>query len=363
LIAFLPFGTLAQVQADFHVTYAQAGLLLALFPAGGILGTAFIVAADHVSRRMLAAAGGTVVGLSLLAFGISPWFAGLLIAVFVWGAAGDALTSGAEIALVDVSGRHLTTALGRQNLLAAIGDLLSPVVLVVAGVLRVGWRAIFVCSAILMFGYSWWLANEDLPAPEPDDERTVRGAVIEVIRDRRVWALAAAEMLISILDEQYLAFLILFLEQVRHAPPAIAISVTLADLLGSAVGSYLAPRTLGRSRAALPAAGLMLAAAIALLVYTPRLPLQYGAAGLAGFASAVIWVAIQARTLGLRPGQAGTTAAVTGTIALIALPFPAVVGAIADRFGLGPAISLYLGVAALLALLLVLLRRPPQPRG
>jgi hypothetical protein len=107
----------------------------------------------------------------------------------------------------------------------------------------------------------------------------------------------------------------------------------------------------------------MLAAGIALLVHTPWLPLQYAAAGLAGFASAVVWVAIQARTLGLRPGQAGTTAAVTGTIAMIALPFPAVVGAVADRFGLGPAISLYLGAAVLLAVLLVALRRPNDARG
>lgn len=163
-----------------------------------------------------------MVAPSLLALGISPWFAGLLVAIFVWGAAGDALTSGVEIALVDISGEHLTTALGRQNLLAAIGDLLSPVVLVAAGLLRVGWRALFVGSAILMFGYSWWLGSENLPAPEPDDERSVRAGLIEVIRDRRVWALAAAEALVSLLDEQYLAFLILFLEQVRGAPAAIA---------------------------------------------------------------------------------------------------------------------------------------------
>jgi predicted MFS family arabinose efflux permease len=326
--------------------------MLSLFTAGGLVGTSFTVAADHVSRRFLASAGAAVMALSLLGFGISPWFSGLLVAIFAWGAAGDAFTSGADVALVDVSGEHLTNALGRQNFLAAIGDLLSPVVLVVAGLARIGWRWLFIGSAVMMFGYSWWLGSVDVPPPEPDDERSVRGSLLEVLRDRRVWSLAAVETLLSLIDEPYLAFLILFLEQVRRAPAPVALTVTLADLVGSAIGSYLAPRLLQRSRLALPTAGLALAAGTALLVLTPSLPLQYAAAAAVGVCTAVIWVAIQGRTLGLRPGQAGTTAAVTGTIALLALPFPWIVGAVADHRGLLAAMSLYVAAAGLLAVLL-----------
>lgn len=140
--------------------------------------------------------------------------------------------------------------------------------------------------------------------------------------------------------------------------------MTLADLLGSNAGSYLAPRALNRSGAVLPLAGLSLAGAIALLVYTPWLPLQYAAAGLAGFGSAVVWVAIQARTLGRRSGQAGTTSAVTSTLAMVGLPFPAVVGAVADRFGLGAAMLLYIAAAVALAVLLLLLHpRSGAARG
>jgi predicted MFS family arabinose efflux permease len=353
VFAFLPAGTLAQVQVDFHLSYAQAGLILTAFPAGGILGTAFTVAADHVSRRWLAASGAAVVGLSLLAFGLSPWFAGLLIAAAAWGAAGDAFVGGAEVALVDVSGEHLTSALGRQNLLAAVGDLLSPVVLVLAGLARVGWRALFTGSAMLMFGYSWWLASEDLPAPAEDLERTVRGTLAEVLHDRRVWALAMAEGLVSIIDEPYLAFLILFLEQVRHLPPALAISVTLADLVGSAAGSYAAPRALRQGTPVLAAVGLALAGAIAVLLVATWLPAQFAAAVVAGFSAAVAWVAIQGRTLGLRPGQAGSTAAVTASIALFSLPVPWLAGLVADRYGLGATMLLYLGVGISLALLLL----------
>lgn len=299
----------------------------------------------------------------MLALGLSPWFVGLMAGIFAWGAAGDAFTSGADVALVDVSGKHLTTALGRQNFLAAIGDLLSPLVLVLAGLVRLGWRWLFIGSALLMFGYSWWLASEDLPAPEPDDERSVRGSLVEVLRDRRVWSLAAAEMLISLIDEPYLAFLILFLEQVRRAPAPVALAITFADLLGSALGSYVAAPALRRSRAVLPAAGFGLAAAVTGLVLTPWLPLQFAMSAVVGLCSSVIWVAIQGRTLGLRAGQAGTTAAVTGTIALVGLPFPWVVGAVADRSGLLAAMSLYIGAAVVLALFLLGMSQRPGTNG
>jgi MFS family permease len=206
-----------------------------------------------------------------------------------------------------------------------------------------------------MFGYSWWLSSEDLPAPADDDDSSVRGGIFQVLRDRRVWALAMGEALVSIIDEPYLAFLILFLEQVQHAPPAIAVSVTLADLLGSAAGSYLAPRRLQRSPALVPTAGFALAAAIAVLLVAPWLLMQYAASAVAGLCAAAIWVAIQGRVLGLRPGQAGTTSAVTGTVALLSLPFPWVAGLLADHFGLGAAIVLYLAVAVVLALVLLML--------
>ena len=358
LIAFLPAGTLAAVTGEFHLTYAQAGLLLSIFAAGGLAGSALTVAADHVSRRALAAGGAVAVGLSLLAFGLSPWFAGLLVASVTWGIASDALTGGAETALVDVSGPHLTAALGRQNLLAAAGDLLSPLLLVLAGLARVGWRALFVGASFLLFGYGTWLGLSPLPPPTLDDETSVVGGVMQVLRDPRAWLLALAEAVISIVDEPYLAFMIIFLERSRGVPVALATLVATADLAGSAVGSYFAPRILGgRGSRGLAVCVVGLPLAIIVLITAPSTALQFAAAGAGGLCGAVVWVAVQSATLGLRPGLAGTTSAVVSSIALPAYAFPVLVGAVADGAGLTSAMSLYVGVTLVLVVLLVPLSR------
>jgi MFS family permease len=358
LIVFIPAGTLPQVADEFHLTYAQAGLLLSMFSAAALVGSLLTLAADHVSRRALASIGAAVVALCLLAFGISPWFAGLLVSVVVWGAAGDALASGAEVALVDVSGAHLTAALGRQNFLGAVGDLLSPVVLVIAGIAHIGWRALFVGASVLMGGYALWLRAEPIPPPTGEAETTVLGGVVEAVRDIRTWMLAAVEAALTVVDEPYLAFLILFLERAHGVPVALAALAAMADLGGSAVGSFFAPRLLrGHYRLWLVGCGFGIPAAISVLVVVPILPVQYAAAAFGGTCGAVVWVAVQAMSLGLRPGRAGTISAVISTIALPALAFPVVVGLVADHAGLARAMLVYIGVTGAAAFLLVPLSR------
>ena len=358
VIAFLPAGTLGNISLEFHLSYAEAGLLLALLPAGGVLGNLFTLAADYVSRRLLAAAGGAVVALSLLAFGLSPWFAGLCVASFTWGMASDALVSGAEVALVDVSGKHLTAALSRQNLLATIGDLLSPTALALAAAFRIGWRALFIGSAVAMFGYAGWLAAEQIPAPSGEVEDSPIRGLLSVLADTRVWLLAAAELLVALVDEPYLAFLLLFLERVRGASLPIATSVAFADLLGAAVGSYLAERLLGRRPGLwLVVCGAALPGVLVILLVTPALAIQYLAAALAGALVSVVWVALQGASLSLRRGQAGATRAVISWISLAGLAFPIVVGAVADQAGLMLAMLLYVGATILLAGLLVPISR------
>ena len=329
-----------------------------MFSAAALVGSLLTVAADHVSRRALASAGAAVVALCLLAFGISPWFGGLLISVVVWGAASDAVASGAEVALVDVSGKHLTLALGRQNFLGSLGDLLSPVVLVVAGIAHIGWRALFIGASLLMGGYAAWLGAEPIPPPSGESDSTVIGGILDVVRDFRVWMLAAVEAALTIVDEPYLAFLILFLERAQGVPVSLAALAAMADLGGSAVGSFFAPRLLrAHYRRWLVACGFGMPAAIAVLVLVPSLPVQYAAAAVSGACGAVVWVAVQALSLGLRPGRAGTTSAVISTIALPALAFPVVAGLVADHAGLPTAMALYVAVTLAVAFLLVPLGR------
>ena len=67
---FFPAGALEPIRHDLRLSYAGvAGVLVAL-PAGGILGNVFLVAADYVSRRLLASLGALTYGLAMIVFGV-----------------------------------------------------------------------------------------------------------------------------------------------------------------------------------------------------------------------------------------------------------------------------------------------------
>src|SRR5688572_9657126 len=90
LFTFLPAGAAASIRADLGLSYAQAGLVLAMLSAGGFLGMFAKSAADFVSRRALAAGGALVYGLCMLGFAVGHSFWVLVVAAFLWGAASDA---------------------------------------------------------------------------------------------------------------------------------------------------------------------------------------------------------------------------------------------------------------------------------
>jgi len=74
---FLPSGTLEQFRADLGLTYAEAGTVLALAAPGAIVGSVFSAAADHRSRRLIAAGGALGFGVALAAFAAGGSFAEL----------------------------------------------------------------------------------------------------------------------------------------------------------------------------------------------------------------------------------------------------------------------------------------------
>ena len=121
--------SLADGGADVGISYVQAGFLLALYPGIGLLATPLGVVVDYVSRRVMAAVGGIGYGIGLCLFAVAGNFKMLFVAVAVMGLIGDALTRAVEVALVDVTGDKIEPALARSNLLAAVGELVGPLLL------------------------------------------------------------------------------------------------------------------------------------------------------------------------------------------------------------------------------------------
>jgi FSR family fosmidomycin resistance protein-like MFS transporter len=352
--AFLPAGAMESIRADLGLTYAQAGVLLALLPAGGLLGIFLMAAADFVSRRLLGAAGALVYALCLLTFATGRSFAVLAIASLVWGAASDAFVHATQLALAELAGDELDATLARTNVLGSIGDLLGPLTLAVASATGVGWRPVFAVGGVLMLGYAAALAALPLPPPHPDGA-TPWSVARAVLGDTRVVRLAAVWALITLLDEPFLGFLIANLQE-THGVSAAAATALVGAIVAGGIVTYTVLAATNRSfsvRARLTAASIGLLVAVVIMVVAPW-PAAIAVAGVGfGAAIALLWVTLQAMTLRLRPGQVGTTQAAVSGVATVGVVLPPLIGVAADRLGLGTAMWLFaLAPAAILLLVL-----------
>lgn len=352
---FLPFGTLESFRADLGLTYAQAGTVLAAIAPGAVAGGLFVAAADRHSRRVIAAGGAFGFALSLAMFALGGSFAVLVLGGFVMGMASTAMVDGAEVALVDLAGDDLRRYLARSNLLATVGDLLGPALVAAAAVAGLSWRAAFAAGAVLMGLYALALTAAPLPPPAGKresggyDAGRARPGLAEVLRDPGVWVLGLIGLLMVPFDEPLVGFTIALLEQDRGASAAAATVVAFVGICGGVLAFTVLARRLegvADDRLLLGSVMAMTVGALAMAL-APVLPVV----AVAGLVTAVglnlAWLAVQHRSLTLRPGQVGTTKAVLGTIESTGFWIPVAVGVIADRAGLTLAVGSFaiVGVA------------------
>lgn len=367
---FFPAGALEPIRRDLGLTYADvAGVLVAL-PAGGLLGNLFVVSADYVSRRRLASLGAAAYGLAMFAFGIGHSLPVLLAAAFAWGAASDAFVHGAGVALVDLAEDALPSTLARANAWSTLGDLLGPATLALAAALGVGWRGLFLGGGVAMFGYAAWLGVHRFPPPHPPRSAALSFAGVwtdlrAIAGDREVMLLAVLLGLWGLLDEPLQGFMIAYAERVRSLSPALAGAPVAAILVGGLIG-YAAFERLVRQhspRAVVVVCATLTAAALPAAIFAPLLPLQLAAAAAFGAAGAVLYTMLDSVVLALRPGQVGMTGAVVSTVGMVGMGFPALVGVVADRRGLGAGLALYAAIPLLIVALAAWWRRAPRRRA
>jgi hypothetical protein len=74
----------------------------------------------------------------------------------------------------------------------------------------------------------------------------------------------------------------------------------------------------------------------------------------------LLWVALQATTYRLRPGQVGTTQAVISGLSTVSVTIPPLVGVAADRLGLGAAMWLFTLAPVGILLIAVTIREPAR---
>ena len=349
-VAYLPYAAVESIRADVDLTYAQAGVLLFVYPGIGLLTTPLGVLVDRANRRVLAAIGGVGYGAGLFLFAAAGDFWTLFAAVCVMGTLGDLLVTAGEVSLVEIAGDNAEPALARANLLAAVGDLVGPALLAAALWSGLGWRAAFWVAGAMMLAYGVVLALQELPRPVRDeDEPSAFGALMSVVRDRRVIVAGLLVAVIVAFDDTFIGFAVAFLITDHDLSPALATVATGAGLTGGVAAAAWASRTSGR-RVSLRTCSFALLAGVVLLVLVPNTVTAAIATALVGAAVNLAWIILQARYMTLRPGQAGATSSVAEAVAQIGVTTPLALGLLADHVGLGPAMWLYVAVAVVFVL-------------
>jgi FSR family fosmidomycin resistance protein-like MFS transporter len=354
---FLPFGALESFRADLGLTYGQAGAVLAAIAPGALAGGVFAAAADRYSRRVISAGGAFGFALALAVFAFGGSFAVLGAGAFLMGMASTAMVDGAEVALVDLAGEDLRRYLARSNLLATVGDLLGPALLAGALVLGLSWRAAFGAGAVLMTVYGLALSGAPLPPParvaDGDEADGRRPGLIAVLRDPAVWVMGVIGLLMVPFDEPLVGFTVALLEHDRGASPAVATVVAFVGITGGVLAfTVLARRfeTVDDHRLLTGSVALMSAGAVTIAV-VPVLAVVALAGLMTAIGLSMAWLAVQHRSLLLRPGQVGTTNAVLGAIQSTGALLPIAIGVLADRAGLTWAVASFGLVGGLLGAL------------
>jgi predicted MFS family arabinose efflux permease len=367
---FLPIGVIESVRADLGLTYADVGLILAAPAASGLLGHGLWIAADYVDRRLMSTVGAVFYGLCLLLIASAHSLGLVLAGAFLWGIASDGMIAGCELTLIQLSGPRLTANLGWVNAFAAVGDLLGPLSVAFATGLGGDWRQILVTGGSGTLLYGLLLSRQSFPPrqPTPPDAAKPLDAIRAVLAARHVLLLGLVAGLFSLLDEPFLGFLIVYLQQVQGLAAAAALAVVAIAVGSGIIGSIAVSWFSGRLSATrlLWTFGVLIAGSVGLLVFSPLVAGLLVGAFVFGLSGAIFYSVLQAAYFSRRPDQAGVVRAVISTVGWVGIGFPALVGAVADSHGLTLGLSLYAAVPIAFLVLLVpatgdARRRYPEP--
>jgi ACS family hexuronate transporter-like MFS transporter len=211
------------LKIEFHLSNTQYGELISVFSlvyavmaplAGWFIDTVGLNWGITISM--------TVWSLAGMATGIGRSFPALLISRTVLGAAeaagipGAAKANGTYLAPPELAFGSAMNQVG-----ITIGSIAAP--LIVAAMAPVyGWRSVFLVCGALGFVWlpAWWLTARKIPARK--QHVIVFGQFREILRDRRVWALAVANALVMTLYTLWTNWTTLYLVERHHLTEAQA---------------------------------------------------------------------------------------------------------------------------------------------
>jgi MFS transporter, ACS family, hexuronate transporter len=271
------------VRAEFHLTNADYGQLLAVFsityaissPLAGLL-------IDRAGLNRGVSTGVGLWSLAGIATGLTRSFTGLLGCRAVLGAAESAGVPCVAKALhryLPAKERALGNALSQIGL--SIGSILAPVIATWFA-LRYGWRSAFLFTGTL--GFLWiplWLwVSRKAPEVEPGTASAARLALPSLLRDKSLWAFVAANVASMPVYTLWSNWTTLYFRDVHGL--SLVEANTLAPIpnffayAGGLTGGWLSLHLIGRGMKPLEARRrACLASAVALLI-TAAVPVMPG---------------------------------------------------------------------------------------
>jgi ACS family hexuronate transporter-like MFS transporter len=281
------------LKSEFHLSNAQYGGIISVFSlvyavtapvAGWFIDRVALNAGITVSMAVWSLAG--------IATGVTRSFAGLLASRTVLGigeAAGIPCAGKANATYLQPRELAFGTALNQVGI--TIGSIAAPLMVAVMAPIY-GWRSVFVVCGALGFVWIpvWWATAKRIPVPS-SELATSPSSIAKILRDRRIWSLAAANALVMTVYTLWTNWTTLYFVEQHHLsevqanehfawiPPVFA-------TLGGFAGGWLAFRLIrtqadalrGRLRICWLAAGALL-----LTAGVPAMPSAASAAALISF--------------------------------------------------------------------------------
>lgn len=341
---------LASLEEAFHVSEAALGLVAPAGTAGfvaAVVATGFLAGRVRMRRVLLGAAVG--VGCALLVMAVSPLYVVFLLALLVQGGAAGAFRGLDRAVLSHLHAARRGRIFTAYALVWAVGAVIGPQL--VSAVLAVaGWRVVFVVIVLFFVPTLAIAGRTELPSMEA--ERSISLAGLHELLGRRSVLGACAGMALVGAVEGILFTWLAYYGGTFYGP------TTANLLLSTYLLAYLPARL---SYTVLIERVPYLALILATIVPTiPALAVAFsGRTGPALFAAVFVagaglssgFPALSAYAVEAAPEYSGPLNALTTGATYVGIGIaPAVVGVLAELYGIGRALWLTVGLAAVLAL-------------
>jgi MFS family permease len=367
-IAFLAFGAvsgswvprLPAFKDHLHLSDGQVGYALLAFSLGAVIGAA--VARTVLGRGARAwVRGGTIaICVALLGPALAGTFEQLFISVLLLGmCAGfiDMLENAQAAELERVAGRPLINGF---HGFWSLGALAGAVFAGIAAYAGMGPLPQFAIAAVLAAGASAFFLGE-LPNTRSGAPRSATGATGRFWLTGFVVAVAAISFCSILVEGGAADWSPLYLKELSRASAgvaaggfaAFALAATLVRFRADRLTAHTSPTTVARLGGLIAAFGLTLAIAV------PALPGAITGFALVGLGTAVL--VPLAFSAGANLGASGTALALVMAAGYAgSIAGPAMIGNVADRFGLRVALGIPLAGAILITVLAGRLNREPS---